>query len=75
MTGGQKRRIMPKIISEQEKNEREEYILAQAIALFDEMDFFDIIFLDDRGKNAQTLHDLEISPSYRKDSRRTIVYS
>ena len=42
MTAGQKRRIMPKIISEQEKNEREEYILAQAIALFDEMDFFDI---------------------------------
>ena len=25
------------------------------------IDFFDILFLDDRGKNPQTLHDLEIS--------------
>lgn len=31
------------------------------------VDFFGIIFLDDRGKNAQTLHDLEISPSSRKE--------
>jgi hypothetical protein len=27
------------------------------------IDFFDILFLDDRGKNQQTLHDLEISPA------------
>jgi hypothetical protein len=31
------------------------------------IDFFDIIFLDDRGKNAQALHDLEISPAFRKE--------
>lgn len=30
-------------------------------------DVFGILFLDDRGKNQQTLHDLEISPSKRKD--------
>jgi hypothetical protein len=28
---------------------------------------FGILFLDDRGKNQQTLHDLEISPSKRKE--------
>jgi hypothetical protein len=28
---------------------------------------FGILFLDDRGKNQQTLHDLEISPDKRKD--------
>ncbi len=31
------------------------------------IDFFDILFLDDRGKNQQTLHDLEISPAKRKE--------
>lgn len=29
--------------------------------------FFDILFLDDRGKNQQTLYDLEISPVTRKE--------
>lgn len=33
---------MPKIVSEKEKKEREEFILQQAIALFDEMDFPEI---------------------------------
>ena len=28
---------------------------------------FGILFLDDRGKNQQTLHDLEISPAKRKE--------
>jgi hypothetical protein len=28
---------------------------------------FGILFLDDRGKNQQTLHDLEISPDRRKE--------
>jgi hypothetical protein len=28
---------------------------------------FGILFLDDRGKNQQTLHDLEISPDKRKE--------
>lgn len=28
---------------------------------------FGILFLDDRGKNLQTLHDLEISPARRKE--------
>lgn len=28
---------------------------------------FGILFFDDRGKNQQTLHDLEISPSKRKE--------
>jgi hypothetical protein len=31
------------------------------------MEIFGILFLDDRGKNQQTLHDLEISPSKRKE--------
>ncbi len=31
------------------------------------MDIFGILFLDDRGKNQQTLHDLEISPAKRKE--------
>jgi hypothetical protein len=31
------------------------------------MDIFGILFLDDRGKNQQTLHDLEISPYQRKE--------
>ena len=30
------------------------------------IDIFGILFLDDRGKNQQTLHDLEISPAKRK---------
>ncbi len=28
---------------------------------------FGVLFLDDRGKNQQTLHDLEISPAKRKE--------
>lgn len=31
------------------------------------MQVFGILFLDDRGKNQQTLHDLEISPDKRKE--------
>lgn len=31
------------------------------------MGIFGILFLDDRGKNRQTLHDLEISPDKRKE--------
>jgi hypothetical protein len=31
------------------------------------MKIFGILFLDDRGKNQQTLHDLEITPAKRKD--------
>lgn len=31
------------------------------------MEIFGILFLDDRGKNQQMLHDLEISPDRRKE--------
>jgi hypothetical protein len=31
------------------------------------MEIFGILFLDDRGKNQQTLHHLEISPAKRKE--------
>lgn len=31
------------------------------------MEVFGILFLDDRGKNQQALHDLEISPAKRKE--------
>jgi hypothetical protein len=31
------------------------------------MEVFGILFLDDRGKNQQALHDLEISPARRKE--------
>jgi len=31
------------------------------------MKIFGILFLDDRGKNQQTLHELEISPAQRKE--------
>ena len=31
------------------------------------MEVFGILFLDDRGKNQQTLHDLEISPGKRRE--------
>lgn len=31
------------------------------------MEIFGILFLDDRGKNQQTLFDLEISPAIRKE--------
>ncbi len=31
------------------------------------IEIFDILFLDDRGKNQQTLLDLEITPNKRKD--------
>jgi hypothetical protein len=31
------------------------------------MKVFGILFLDDRGKNQQTLHDLEITPAKRKE--------
>ena len=32
----------------------------------DKMQFWDVVFLDDRGKNAQTLADLELRPAERK---------
>ncbi len=35
------------------------------------MKIFGVMFFDDRGKNQQTLHDLEISPAKRKE----ILYS
>ncbi len=42
------------------------------------MDIFGILFLDERGKNSQALHDLEISPAKRKEiihSLKTEDYS
>ncbi|HKK59300.1 MAG TPA: hypothetical protein VJ937_07465 [Salinivirga sp.] len=36
------------------------------------IDFFGILFRDDRGKNQQTLHDLEISPNQRKEIIKTL---
>lgn len=36
------------------------------------MDFYQILFLDDRGKNQQTLYDLEITPDERKDVIRSL---
>jgi len=36
------------------------------------MEIFDILFHDDRGKNQQTLHDLEISPARRKEIIRSL---
>lgn len=32
----------------------------------EKMKFWDIVFLDDRGKNAQALADLELRPTFRK---------
>jgi hypothetical protein len=32
----------------------------------EKLKFWDIVFLDDRGKNVQTLADLELRPNYRK---------
>ena len=37
------------------------------------LDIFGIVFLDERGKNAQTLHDLEIAPSARKEIIRKLA--
>ena len=42
------------------------------------IDFFGILFRDDRGKNQQTLHDLEISPNQRIEiikSLKVVDYS
>ena len=36
------------------------------------IEFFGILFFDDRGKNQQTLHDLEISPASRKETIRLL---
>lgn len=36
------------------------------------IDVFGILFLDDRGKNQQSLHDLEISPAKRKEIIQSI---
>ena len=56
------------------KQEVEKYLKELKV----KMDFFGILFLDDRGKNQQTLHDLEISPAIRKEiisSLKTEDYS
>lgn len=45
------------------KNEVEIYLKELKV----KMEIFGILFLDDRGKNQQTLHDLEISPAKRKE--------
>ena len=37
------------------------------------MNIFGILFLDDRGKNQQTLHDLEISPIKRKEILSSLI--
>lgn len=37
------------------------------------LEIFGIVFRDDRGKNAQTLAELEITPTYRKEVIKTIV--
>jgi len=37
------------------------------------IDVFGILFLDDRGKNQQSLHDLEISPAKRKEIIQSII--
>jgi hypothetical protein len=45
------------------KQEVEKYLKGLKV----KMEVFGILFLDDRGKNQQTLHDLEISPGKRKE--------
>ena len=45
------------------KQEVEKYLKELKVKI----DIFGILFLDDRGKNQQTLHDLEISPAIRKE--------
>jgi hypothetical protein len=45
------------------KKEVEKYLKELKV----KMEIFGILFLDDRGKNQQTLHDLEISPAKRKE--------
>jgi hypothetical protein len=45
------------------KQEVEKYLKELKVKI----DIFGILFLDDRGKNQQTLHDLEISPAKRNE--------
>lgn len=45
------------------KQEVEKYLKELKVKI----EIFGILFLDDRGKNQQTLHDLEISPAKRKE--------
>ncbi len=45
------------------KHEVETYLKGLKLKI----DIFSILFLDDRGKNQQTLHDLEISPAKRTE--------
>ena len=45
------------------KQEVEKYLKELKV----KMKIFGILFLDDRGKNQQTLHDLDISPVQRKE--------
>ncbi len=37
------------------------------------MEIFDILFLDERGKNQQTLHYLEISPAKREEIIKSLI--
>jgi len=56
------------------KQEVEKYLKELKV----KMEIFGILFLDDRGKNQQALHDLEISPARRKEiihSLKTEDYS
>lgn len=50
------------------KQEVEQYLKELKVKI----DIFGILFLDDRGKNQQTLHDLEISPAKRKEITSTL---
>ncbi len=56
------------------KQEVEKYLKELKVKI----DIFGMLFLDDRGKNQQALHDLEISPAKRKEiicSLKTEDYS
>jgi hypothetical protein len=50
------------------KQEVERYLKELRVKI----DIFGILFLDDRGKNQQTLHDLEISPAKRQEIIRSL---
>ncbi len=45
------------------RNEVETYLKELRVKI----EIFGLLFLDDRGKNQQTLHDLEITPDKRKE--------
>lgn len=50
------------------KSEVEQYLVELKVKI----NIFGILFHDDRGKNQQTLHDLEISPNKRKEIIATL---